>query len=205
MARLLFCAYIWYIWAERNHCIFRAQFTPASSAVHRILQTLHSRLLYLGISLPESISCHWNLYPESFIHTRLVPLTYQGWRLSISSTHHSSVGTLWKDDGQPLEGALHSAVDYYQGILQLMELIPNHLPSILIETDTSLARVLHFPHTSSWTMRFQVRSISAMLQNLHVTFVDLQPITVKFSNKLSRNRMIPSQISNLEICLLWRT
>lgn len=132
--------------------------------VHEIIQTLHSRLLYLGISLPRSISCHWNLPLESYIHTQLVHVAYQGWRLSIYSTNHTSVGILWKDNDQPLEGALHSAMDYYQGILQLLALVPNHLPAILLESDTSLAKVVRFSHKSPWTMHFLVRSISAKLK-----------------------------------------
>lgn len=126
--------------------------------------------------------------------------------MSISSTHHSSFGILWKDADQPLQGALHSAVDYYQGILQLMELIPNHLPSILIETDTLLA-----PRGASVSSYILVdyavssEEYFSYASESSVTFVDLQPITVQFSNKLSRNRMIPSHISNLEIGLLWRS
>ncbi|KAJ8622028.1 hypothetical protein MRB53_030557 [Persea americana] len=56
-----------------------------------------------------------------------------------------SVGVLWDDADHPIEGAIHSAMDYYQGILRFVDLIPAHLSSILIEADYSLAQLLRLP------------------------------------------------------------
>ncbi|KAJ8622033.1 hypothetical protein MRB53_030562 [Persea americana] len=128
----------------------------------------------------------------------------KGWRLSVYSTPRVSIGVLWDEADHPIEGAIHSAMDYYLGILRFVDLIPAHLPSILIEVDYSLVQILRLPQTSPWKVRFQVRSIVAALKHFHLTFVDIQPSTVRFSRKLCRNRLIPSHISNVEIGMLWR-
>lgn len=69
-------------------------------------------------------------------------------------------------------------MDFYQGILQLMALIPTHLSCILFETVPSLAQMLRFPHKSPWTVRFQVRHTNVVLQTYHVNFMGLQPTMV---------------------------
>eukprot|EP00268_Persea_americana_P005853 TRINITY_DN12021_c0_g3_i3.p1 TRINITY_DN12021_c0_g3~~TRINITY_DN12021_c0_g3_i3.p1 ORF type:complete len:262 (+),score=23.24 TRINITY_DN12021_c0_g3_i3:897-1682(+) len=203
VAKLIFGAYVWHIWAERNRRIFKDQLCRASFVVHSIMQTLQSRLLYLGTSLLESVSCHWSLPSASYTHTRFPLLIYNGWRLSIYSTLQTSIGILWKDGDQPLEGVLLSAMDYYQGILRLVALIPAHLSSIFIETASSLSQILRSPHKFPWPLCFQVRSIAPMLQKFNVNFVDIQTTTVRFSKKLSTNKLVPSHISNMEIGLLW--
>lgn len=117
VAKLIFCAYVWHIWAERNRRIFKNQYNPASSVLHCIIQTLQSRLLYLGVSLPESVSCHQNLPPTSYTPARLIPIAYQGWSLSLYSTPHASIGIIWVANDQPIEGALQPAMNFYQRLL----------------------------------------------------------------------------------------
>ena len=102
----------------------------ASNVANSIIQTIQSRVLFIGISLPNNISCHWNIPPASYIHTHSLLTIYPGWRLSIYSTHQVSIGVLWNDADHPIEGAIQSATDYYPGILCLVALIPGHLPSL---------------------------------------------------------------------------
>lgn len=61
-----------------------------------------------------------------------------------------SVGVLWDDAGHPLEGSTQSAMDYYPGILRLLDLITDHLPSILLEVECSLSQILRLAQKSSW-------------------------------------------------------
>lgn len=129
---------------------------------------------------------------------------YPRWRLTIYSTQHISIGVLWDGANHPIIGATQSAINYYPGLLRLFELIPAHLPSILLEVDSSLARILRVPQKSPWQMRFQVRRLIAALKSFHITYVDLLPTTIRFSRKLCRNRLVPSHISNVEIGMLWR-
>ena len=69
VAKLLFCSYVWHIWIERNRRIIKAKFTSASNVANSIIQTIQSIALFIGISFPNNISCHWNIHPASYIHT----------------------------------------------------------------------------------------------------------------------------------------
>lgn len=65
LGKLLFNAFIWHIWAERNGRIFRSTSKTSGAVLQQILHTVCSRIVYLGITLPQDIACHWNIPPSS--------------------------------------------------------------------------------------------------------------------------------------------
>jgi len=82
LAKLLFNAYVWHVWAERNARIFRKVTLPYVSVVQRIIQMVTTKILYLELILPNDIQCHW-IVP---VHTpvmvaNLVTERPSGWRL----------------------------------------------------------------------------------------------------------------------------
>lgn len=148
LAKLIFCTYIWHIRIERIRRIFRDHSTSTFHVVNRIIITIQSRVLFLGLSIPNSISCHWDFPPAptfTYKHTQLTPATYSGWRLSIYCTQLASIGVLWDYAAHPIEGVTQSAMNFYSGILRLRALIPGHLPSLLLEIDYSLSQVMRLP------------------------------------------------------------
>ena len=113
-----------------------------------IIQNIQSRVLFLGLSLPNNISCHWNIPLASYINVHPTITVHQGWRLSICSSRHLIIGILWKENDHPIEGAIHSCLDFYPGIFCLIQLVPAHLSSFLTEADSSLSKILRHPHKS---------------------------------------------------------
>ena len=103
---------------------------------------------------------------------------------NICSTRHLIIGIPWKENDHPIEGAIHSCLNYYPGILHLIQLAPAHLSSFLIEAHSSLSKILQHPHKSPWNMRFQIRRIEDALKNFQILFVNLHPTTVRFNKKL---------------------
>ena len=80
MGKLLFSAFVWHIWSERNWRIFRSQPKSAMTVVHLIRTTIQTRILYLAIILPDDISSHWNIPPiDQHFHSYVVPAVHPGW------------------------------------------------------------------------------------------------------------------------------
>ena len=48
-----------------------------------------------------------------------------------------------------MTGGIESAVDYYSGVFQLLQIIPNLVMHISIEEDSAIIQVLHHPSISS--------------------------------------------------------
>lgn len=63
LGKLLFSAFVWHIWAERNGRIFRCKANQSMVVVQKIIQIVYSRITYLGIVLPPAIGSHWNIAP----------------------------------------------------------------------------------------------------------------------------------------------
>ena len=75
----------------------------------------------------------------------------------------------------------------YDGIYQLLQLVPPDISSITIETDTSLHTLLLNPAHSEWASGFQARRLYAVVNSFGpVQFVPLHPQTVCFSKIISR-------------------
>lgn len=64
LGKLLFNAFIWHIWAERNGRIFNGKTHSSKAVVQKVIQTVRSRFLYLGLTLPNDIDHHWNIPPR---------------------------------------------------------------------------------------------------------------------------------------------
>ena len=95
LGKLIFNAYVWHVWAERNARIFRHKATSSGSIVRRIIQVVTTRILYLGIRLPDAIHCHWNVPFPAPVHNRpLLHSRLHGWRLSIVALNQVLVGIL---------------------------------------------------------------------------------------------------------------
>ena len=77
------------------------------SVVQQITQVVTTKVLYLGINLPSSIQCHWNVPSNDQVHiTRLVVERVRGWRLSIVPTNQTLIGIMWRDlHHPPFEGS----------------------------------------------------------------------------------------------------
>lgn len=69
-----------------------------------------------------------------------------GFRLSIVHRHSVLNGVFCRDKDLPEMGLLQSDLDYYAGIHPFFQLVPNgDIPSICIEGDRSLLRILQDP------------------------------------------------------------
>ena len=67
LGKIIFSAFIWHIWHEMNYRIFRAQSTSAINVVYTIINTIKSRIVYIGINLPDDISSYWHTPPTYHI------------------------------------------------------------------------------------------------------------------------------------------
>lgn len=143
LSKLLFNAYVWNIWAERNCRIFRAKAHSIETVVHRISQVITTHLLYLSISLPTNIQCHQNVPPNVSLHThqndsKLICERNHGQRLSIVQTRQDLVGVLWLDLHQPVQVRIESVLNYYARIFRILEIVQHNVSSLNIETENSI-------------------------------------------------------------------
>lgn len=143
--------------------------------------------------------------PSVSMRPHLLPAIRPGWRISIHFTRQLLVGILCSENGFPVEGAIHSGLDYYAQILYLLQLIPVNLSSIMVVADPSLSRIICTPHKSPWNMQFQVQRLHAFLQHFELSYVDLHPKTAQFSRKISTFRVPPCHITNEEVTVLWQS
>ena len=117
----MFSAYVWCIWAERNGKILKRISNPRASVMQKNFQVMTTKILYLGIRLPNSIQRHWNVPSHVHVnHSTLIGERCQGWRLSIVPTRQVLVGILWRDIHQPQHGRIVQMLNYYEGIFQLL-------------------------------------------------------------------------------------
>ena len=87
---------MWHVWEVRNARIFRLTAKTSMSVVQQISLVVTTKVLYLGINLPNSIQCHWNIPSNAQVHiTRLVVGRVCGWRLSIVPTNQTLIGVMW--------------------------------------------------------------------------------------------------------------
>lgn len=189
LGKLIFNAFIWHIWAERNGRIFRSKDTPSKAVVQKITQIICSRINYLGIALPQAVASHWNIAPStSNTCPKMILRMIPGWRLSICSNNNQLVGILWTDIHKPMAGLIEQDLNLLLTVKRIMQLIPETLTRITIEANSALSQILLNPQKSDWKVRFQARSLHAILQNFEqVQFLLLHPRTARFSKVLSRH------------------
>ena len=121
LGKILFIAFVWHIWAERNSMIFRTKANSSGAIMQKIIQVTTTKILYLGISLPNNIQCHWNVPPTVQEHfSKLISERSQGWRISIVQTKQDLVGVLWWDIHQLVKGRIEQALNYYEGIFRIL-------------------------------------------------------------------------------------
>lgn len=169
--------------------------------MQKIFQVVTTRILYLGLSLPDNIQCHWNIPPLVHMpHPNLIIERCNGWRLSIVQTNQVLVGILWRDIHQPKHAQIAQVINFYEGVFQLLHLLPHTEHSITIEAVISLQHLLLDPSKSDWRERFQVRRLHAVIKSFQqVQFSLIHPKTLRFSNFISRNvGTIPINFCNLE-------
>jgi len=205
LGKLLFSAFVWHIRRERNWRIFRLQTQSAMNVVHLVLNTIQTRILHLGITLPDGISSHWNLpLRGQHFHSYVVPVVHPGWRFSICTIRNMAVGLLWSDVCQPLYGAIESSLDYYGAALNVMEIIPHMVQRLSLEADSALLHGMRCPSQSPWIARFKVRKIVSSIQCFEdIQFSTLHPLTIRFSKKVIRHRAPPIRINALEMDFLF--
>ena len=166
LGKLLFNAFIWRIWAERNGRIFRSNEHSSKVVLQQTIDTVCSRILYLDIALPSEIASHWNLPPSnSSIRPKLPTLMNPGWRVSICSIDTLIVGILWSDVHTPNKGRSYcGGVDLlFKAVFRIMQLIPDNVAHITFQEDSTLHQVLLNPQVSDWKVRFQVRRLHAFI------------------------------------------
>ena len=136
------------------------------SVVQQITQVLTTKALYLGITLPNNIQCHWHIPSTDLVHIpRPITERIHGCCLSNVPTSHSLIGIMWRDLHQPLQGRIVPVLNYYKGIFQILNSIPIMVSSLTIEADSSLHQILLHPAHSKWTVRFHARRIHAVITN----------------------------------------
>ena len=97
------------------------------------------------------------------------------------------IGILWSDIYQPMYATIEPSLDYYMGVLHVIQIIPNLATHICIEADSELTQALRCPTQSPWTARFQVRKIvSSMNRFENIHFSIMHPHTIQFSKKVSK-------------------
>ena len=138
-------------------------------------------------SMPLECSPHVHMNHSTMICERC-----QGQRLSIVPTRHVLVGILWRDIHQPQYGRIVQVLNYYEGIFQLLQLLPYNEQSISIETKLSLQQILLNPSHFDWVKRFQPRKLHAVIKSFQqVQFTLLHFETVRISKLISRNAGTP--------------
>lgn len=121
LGKLLFNAFVWHIWAERNCRIFRATSNSSIAITQKIIQVATTRILYLVFSLPQNIQCHWNVPPNVQKHyARMISERRHGWGLSIVPTRQVLIGILWQDLQQPIKGRIEQLLNYYEVIFRIL-------------------------------------------------------------------------------------
>ena len=149
LAKLLFNAYVWHVWAERNARIFKNVTLPYGSVVQRIIQVVTTKILYLNLLFPSDIQCHWNVPVHTpLMAANLVHERPSGWWFSILTLPLSLVGILWRDTHHPWRGRQVHSMHLYDDLYQLLQIVPPDISSLIIETDTSLQHLLLNPATS---------------------------------------------------------
>ena len=119
--KLLFNDFVWHVWAERNARIFWLTAKSSSSIVQHIIDVVTTNVLYLGLTLPISFQCHWNVPSNDQVAiTRLVAARIQSWRLSIVPTSHNLIGIMWRNLHYPVKGRIVLMLNYYEGVYQIL-------------------------------------------------------------------------------------
>lgn len=98
MGKLIFLAVAWNVWKKKNARIFRDQSLRWETVGFHIQQQIQSRILFLGLELPDCIACHWDVPPDGPQHivpdTIPMPLMRQQ---TIARLASLLVGIVWSD------------------------------------------------------------------------------------------------------------
>ena len=81
-------------------------------------------------------------------NAKLISEQSQGWRLSIVQVKQDLVGIMWRDIHQPVKGRIEQALNYYEGMCRILQIVPNYVSSITIEVDKSIQQNLLNPYQS---------------------------------------------------------
>ena len=153
LGKFLFNAFVWLVQAKRNARIFRLTSKSSSSVVQHITYVVTTTILYLGLTLPISIQCHWNIPSNDQAPiTRLVAARIQGWCLSIVPTSHNLIGIMWRDLHYPVKGQIVLMLNYYEGVYQILPRIPPMVSSLTVEANFSLQQSRLHPYHFEWAI-----------------------------------------------------
>ena len=64
LGKIIFPAMVWNVWQERNGRIFQQTNLNVATVEREFPTQVHSRIVYLGIQLPDDIGSHWDLPPD---------------------------------------------------------------------------------------------------------------------------------------------
>lgn len=125
-----------------------------------IQQRIQSRILFLGLELPDCIACHCDVPPDRPQH--IVPDTIPMplmWQLTIAILASLLVGIVWSD-----------SMIFWFGVSiaewTIIDLVPLHVTQLCFELDDFLLKMFKSPLLSTWSSRLQARRLHDMLHAL---------------------------------------
>ena len=159
LCKLIFTAFIWHIWREKNAHIFRNVSRGADHVIRDIISMVYSMCMLLGFQVPSNTESRWNLSP--FLgprHSSLVAevLPKEGWRMSIVHIYPLLVGVVWSENGDLVLGATRYSQDCCHAALSLLQMIPMHASISMFELDGHIQALVKNPLKSPWRERFTV-------------------------------------------------
>lgn len=157
IARLIFPAFAWHIWRERNSQVFSHKFKRPAQVLYDVLQQIYSRDLFLDIQLPDPYQGLWNLPSAMGLwpHPCIPFVVHEGWRFSIVLLQTYLIGILWQPNGHPGFAAIRRDILFYQEVTYLIEMVPLYISELCVEMEVSLSKTLLDPSKSPWTHRFE--------------------------------------------------
>ena len=98
------------------------------------------------------------------------------------------IGVLRSDVHKQKAGHIEQELTYFMAVFQIMQLIPENITHLTIDSDSALHRVLRSPQKSDWKERFQVRRLHTFPNKFEqIQYLMLHLRTARFRKVLNRN------------------
>ena len=166
LGKLIFPAFAWNVRQERNSRIFKNKSLPMAIVERRIQSQIRSRIVFLGLKLPENIDSNWDLPPdrEARVPIAVSPLP-SIWLLSIAKSSSWIIGICWSNTGFPCQGVSLEDSNVFHAVGVIVELMPPSVDQFALELKLFFIKMVRSPADSDWTHRFRARTVHHTLNN----------------------------------------
>ena len=114
LGKLIFTAFVWHIWRERNSRIFKNKASHPSDTLNVILKKVRSRLVSFGYNFCQTSLQVSRICFLQFLTFGLCIHRATKRKLLSHFSYSSCVGEyFWRDKDDPTDGVIKSSLDFY--------------------------------------------------------------------------------------------